>query len=289
MKRRMFNIILLLTSFCLMLSVSFGWWIDGFVSDSFIIKSANISSEITLYKGLDFNLDGNLDKVENPFIIVNKTDKTVDKKVLVLDFGTTLPTEVHTWKIIVKNNGDAAGYVYATLSTKLPDDQLKLVKYMSVSAVYNNINCIHYLTNVDDTKKFNGKMEKAISNTGTLTGAQFTYNGIAYDIYVKDDIEYFIAPESTYKEKVYLYNATETTALFGNTDLDIVGIGKTKEYVFQIQLEAFEDLIAAGICTDADKEEYQELQSSSSDTTFEFLDVSLSGEVLAPNAGTNTN
>ena len=280
MKRRMFNVVLLLISFCLMLSVSFGWWIEGVVSDSFVIKSAKISSEITIYQGNDFNHDGNLDR-NDPFELLEKTPKGT-KQVLVLKFTDLAPTEVYTWKIKVENNGDAAGFVYATLAESLLKDTTGLKDYVKFMSITHIPQYAYYLTTTDGVREVSGDKVLMQYNYGSSVSEQFAYNGISYDIYKDaDGNEYFLKLEPEEMKKVYLYNATALTALFGNGGNDVVGIGQAKEYVFQIQLEPLQNLIDAKInVTDEDKALYQQLQGKSVTASFEFLDVSLSGTQL---------
>ena len=295
MKRRMFNVVLLLISFCLMLSVSFGWWIEGVVSDSFVIKSAKISSEITIYQGNDFNLDGNLDR-NNPFQLLEKTEKGT-KQVLVLKFNNLAPTEVYTWKIKVENNGDAAGFAYATLAESLLKDTGNLKDYIKFMSVTHVPQYAYYLTtDTDDNRVLNGEKVLMQYNIGSRVNQTFVYNGIAYDIYKDaEGNEYFVKLESELKTKVYLYNADATTALFGNGSNDIVGIGQAKEYVFQIQLEPLQNIIDAGkvnnqfVVSDEDIALYQTLQGTKVDTSFEFLDVSLSSTKLGDDDTTTAN
>ena len=113
MKRILINVgTLLLTVSCL-ISLTFAWWISGSLGDGVVIRSAKISSIITIEKGQDFNNDGNLDldNLGEPiYEVVDKTNKGTEQ-VLVLDFGTIIPSEVFTWKITVLNkntitNGD---------------------------------------------------------------------------------------------------------------------------------------------------------------------------------------
>lgn len=229
MKHRIINIVLLGLTLCALVSVSFGWWIEATVTDSFLIQSANISSTLTVYKGLDFNYDGNLDKTEgeDTYVEVLKTEKN-SKQIVVLDFrksneetlGSLLPNEIHTWKITVNNKGDANGYVYATIHEMTAEQKL-MVKYMSL-----------------------------------------TYDGI----------------------KTYLYDAVNdsTKIVFGGDyERDVVKIQSSKDFVIQIQLESFDDLVKNRVITgdiEEARKEYQSLQGKVfySDS-FEFLDVSLSG------------
>ena len=229
MKHRIINIVLLGLTLCALVSVSFGWWIEATVTDSFLIQSANISSTVTVYKGLDFNYDGNLDKTEgeDTYVEVLKTEKGT-KQIVVLDFrksneetlGSLLPNEIHTWKITVNNKGDASGYVYATIHEMTAEQKL-MVKYMSL-----------------------------------------TYDGI----------------------KTYLYDAVNdsTKIVFGGDyERDVVKIQTSKDFVIQIQLESFDDLVKNRVITgdiEEARKEYQSLQGKVFyDDSFEFLDVSLSG------------
>lgn len=230
MKQRVINIVLLCLTFCAMISISFGWWLEATSTDSFLIQSANISSTLTLYKGQDFNYDGNLDKEDGEDVFVQVEERTKNsKQIIVLDFkkskeetvGTILPNEIHTWKVKVDNRGDANGYVFSTINPGMTPEQRKLVKYMSI-----------------------------------------TCDGV----------------------KVYLYDAVEnpTKVVFGGSyERDLVEIGKSKEFVFQIQLEAFDDLVKNRVITEdieTARAEYQSLQGLAIlGQSFTFLDVSLSG------------
>ena len=158
MKHRIINIVLLGLTLCALVSVSFGWWIEATVTDSFLIQSANISSTVTVYKGVDFNYDGNLDKTdgEDTYTEVLKTEKG-SKQIVILDFrksptetlGSLLPNEIHTWKITVDNKGDANGYVYATIHGMTAEQKL-MVKYMSLT--YAGIKTYLYDAVNDPTK-----------------------------------------------------------------------------------------------------------------------------------------
>jgi hypothetical protein len=278
-KSLVFHMITLLLLCCLFITSIYGWWIEGALGSSLIIKSARIESEITLYKGEDFNYDGNLDKSlsgQEYIDIYNLVDKKIknNRQILVLEFNDLLPTEIHTWKILVENKGDAVGYIYATLFTGLTDQQEKLVKYMSISMeeVF-----IHYITDGE----FNGTKEELIGgNTGTATGEKITHNGVECDVYVDEaGNEYFLCVEMY---KVFLIDAIEnpsSTILFGGTEHDKVDINSSKEFVFQITLESIDSLKAAGI--EVNEAEYKNLQgvTTGDDASFEFLDVTISSAI----------
>ena len=169
MKRILINVgTLLLTVSCL-ISLTFAWWISGSLGDGVVIRSAKISSIITIEKGQDFNNDGNLDldNLGEPiYEVVDKTNKGTEQ-VLVLDFGTIIPSEVFTWKITVLNKGDVSGYVYATLFEEIDftdglSKEEELLKYMSISTV---------ITDGDEVtinkKYFNGLNSETILFGGT--------------------------------------------------------------------------------------------------------------------------
>ena len=169
MKRILINVgTLLLTVSCL-ISLTFAWWISGSLGEGVVIRSAKISSIITIEKGQDFNNDGNLDldNLGEPiYEVVDKTNKGTEQ-VLVLDFGTIIPSEVFTWKITVLNKGDVSGYVYATLFEEIDftdglSKEEELLKYMSISTV---------ITDGDEVtinkKYFNGLNSETILFGGT--------------------------------------------------------------------------------------------------------------------------
>ena len=169
MKRILINVgTLLLTVSCL-ISLTFAWWISGSLGDGVVIRSAKISSIITIEKGQDFNNDGNLDldNLGEPiYEVVDKTNKGTEQ-VLVLDFGTIIPSEVFTWKITVLNKGDVSGYVYATLFEEIDftdglSKEEELLKYMSISTVITDGDKVTI-----NKKYFNGLNSETILFGGT--------------------------------------------------------------------------------------------------------------------------
>ena len=69
-----------------------------------------------------------------------------------------------------------------------------------------------------------------------------------------------------------------TDILFGNTDDYMVKIGKTKEFVFQIQVETLEYFNLSEERLEVEKPLYQSIQGVSVVESFELLDVSLSSD-----------
>ena len=230
-KRLLLNIVSIILVIALATSTAYAWWLTGNFGKGLSIRSAKISSKITVEKGQDYNFDGNLDVDQNGAEIFHEVDVTDkgEEQILVLNFENIIPTEIHTWRITVENKGDAAGYVYATLFEEidLTDDisqEEELIKYMSISTIVSDPN--------------------------------------------GNDVV----------NKIYFYNINSDQVLFGGTDDDIVESSKSIQIVFQIQLEAFDDLVLNGICTEDDREEYFNLQGKTISESFKFLDVSLSTE-----------
>ena len=244
-KRMIINLVAMTILVIFMGTVTFGWWIDGAVGNSVIIKSANVVSNISLFKGYDFNYDGNLDKttdeqgnVIDSYELVYKSEHE-EEQVLIFAFSDIIlgaenkyipdysnscdliPTEIHTWKLLVENKGDTAGYLIAKLSENFNSDKDIFIKFLSI-----------------------------------------TVNG----------------------EKIYLYNyLTKGNLIFGGNDEDLISISQSKEYIIQIQLETFENLKTNVFNSLSEQEvddleiEYQSLQGMSTDP-FKFIDVMLSTE-----------
>lgn len=142
-------------------SVVYAWYTNGLNTNKITITSASLATEITIYKGLDFNYDGNLDLVDGveqfeELKDEHKTEK--EPKHFKLIFNDIVPTEIHTWKFKVANLGDASGYFAIHLNQNIGDDDLKLVKYLC--AIYD----------------FNGKNEEKIY-LGKVEPGDIIYGG----------------------------------------------------------------------------------------------------------------
>lgn len=141
MKKIIIHIIGIVLSVTCLITLTYGWWISGYIGDGAIIKSAKISSIITVEKGIDFNHDGNLDLDSNNNEIYERIDATTKSKeqVLILDLSGISPTEVYTFRITVQNKGDVSGYVYANLFEDIDfkdglSIQEEMIKFMSIKA-----------------------------------------------------------------------------------------------------------------------------------------------------------
>ena len=228
MKKIIMNIFVILLTISCLISLTYAWWITGTLGDDLVIKSAKVDSEVTIEKGSDFNLDGNLDldNEGNPiYTLVEETPKGTEQ-ILILDFGVVSPGDVNTWKITVFNKGDVSGYVYATLFEEVNftdgiSKEEELLRFMSISTIINSGN-------------------------------------------------------ETIINKKYLNNLTSETILFGGTDNELVQKEQSIQIEFRITFECFDDLLAEGICTEEDFDEYQALQGKTLSSSFKFLDVSLS-------------
>lgn len=140
-------------------TVVFAWYTNGINTTKIVITSANLATQITLHKGYDFNYDGNLDldsSGNEMYEEVYKIDKG-GEKILIFSFGDIklsldpnpnaeppkehyypsdgmcyiIPTEIHTWKIDVKNLGDADGYFHLNLHQDISDEQMDYISCLS--------------------------------------------------------------------------------------------------------------------------------------------------------------
>ena len=140
MKKIIFNLFTILLTVSLLFTVTYGWWISGSLGEGIVIKSAKINSIILLEKGVDFNLDGNLDldlEGNERFEEITRTRKSTEQ-VLVLTFEDLIPTQVYTWRVTVTNKGDVRGYVYASLFEEIDfndgiSEQENLIRFLSIS------------------------------------------------------------------------------------------------------------------------------------------------------------
>ena len=229
-KRMIYNLTSLIVTLMLLITVSFAWWTGGIASNKVVIITANIASKLTTYEGLDFNYDGNLNK-DKPFsdksleTIKSETgDKTPNIK---LEFKDIVPTKVYTWKVNVLNQGDAHGYVTASLSDDYELQNNKYIKYFS-----------------------------------------FRQQGGA-KAYFADAIK-----KKEAGEEFYLFSANEK-----------IDVSCDMDYIFQIQMENFEDLKALGHVTDNDYPDYQLLQGD----TINFVLLGVSLQSSHPNPSTVAN
>ena len=218
-KRFVFHIITLMLMLACCCTVTYAWWIEGIVANKVVIQSANIESKITMYKGVDFNHDGILDKDTdgNDKYETPETTEGEENKVI-LKMTDLIPTEIYTWKVKAENKGDANGYFTIAVA---PDEMgtKEYYKYLSIIVIY------------------------------------------------KDSQNKDVASNKTYLGK-------NPSMLYGDSEY-IPKLNGSKEYLFKIQLETYENLVSVGIFEDneTNKAKYQNLQGSS--VTMLLLDITL--------------
>lgn len=121
----------------LSLATTFSWFSSRFVTEDFTFTTAKLASTVTLFKAQDFDLDGYPDMVigENATpsyeIFIPQTDNSTEeikeiidgeKKTVAVRKYTSLiidnmhPSEVHTFKITVSNNGTVDSRLIALFS-----------------------------------------------------------------------------------------------------------------------------------------------------------------------------
>ena len=76
--------------------------------------------------------------------------------------------------------------------------------------------------------------------------------------------------------KKYFNGSTSDTVLFGGTENELVELNGSIQIEFRITFELFDDLLDKGICDESDREDYLSLQGKVFNTSFKFLDISLS-------------
>lgn len=148
MKRKLImHILTSVLSLALLVTISYAWWTGAEATNKVEITTANIASEVKVFEGNDFNRDGNLDQVSDGaggFIDSFKKDPLQSENTstggkaanIALNLLDIAPTEVFTWKVTIKNMGDAAGYVRAEISKDYLKENDKYLKYFSMRAVW---------------------------------------------------------------------------------------------------------------------------------------------------------
>ena len=209
------NTVATIMTLVLLVTISYAWWTGSEASNKVEITTANIASEVTLYKGIDGNRDGNVelnsDNTEHFEKVAKKQNETGDEALnFQLEMLDMSPKDVFTWKVVVENKGDADGYVAATLSSLFNNNNLeyqdyeKYIKFLTISikgeaktyfadALYANKNGnigLLFGGNGDDLIKINQSkeyifqieledFEVLLNNTNNVTEAdRATYNSL---------------------------------------------------------------------------------------------------------------
>lgn len=144
------KIILITAVICLLITatgISLAWFIEGYLSDKFSFAVAFVESKVSLYRAEDNNYDGipetdtdgkplytflgdsergsiKLDANGNPIIINGVPEYDGDVKVR-FDISDMLPTQIYTWKIVIRNVGDVKAKINADINIPLIDNSLK--------------------------------------------------------------------------------------------------------------------------------------------------------------------
>lgn len=110
MKKRFFlSVIYLVLLFSIGAMSIYGWYVGGINTSRVTISSANVSSEITVFQGNDFDKDGIFDWLEESMYNEIEPDEDGIIHINITDFK---PTDVLTFKIHVVNAGDVDGYPF---------------------------------------------------------------------------------------------------------------------------------------------------------------------------------
>ena len=139
MKRTIINNLLsILLVVALLVTTVYAWWMEYDSVTNVNIVTAKMESEIVLYKGIDFNYDGllDLDSEGDEMFTTKLTSDCFDFRNVDVNGNVTahnvIPTEIHTWKIVVTNKGNAVGLVNMKLVVQ--DEELKNVfKYFALT------------------------------------------------------------------------------------------------------------------------------------------------------------
>lgn len=218
-KRLVFHIITLILLMACCGTVTYAWWVGGISANKLIIQSANISSKITMYKGVDFNHDGALDIDDNGNYIYEEPETSEgEEHEIILKMVDLIPTEIYTWKVNAENKGDANGYL--VISVSLDDITVKdYYKYLSIIVIYKD------------------------SDNNNI---------------VSDKVYLGANPSMLYEDVNYIPKNNGS-----------------REYLFKLQLETFDNLVKAGIFEDTEENrtKYQSLQGTS--VQMLLLDITL--------------
>jgi hypothetical protein len=122
----------------LSLATTFSWFSSRFVTEEFTFTTAKLASTVTLYKAQDFDLDGypdmviGADNASSYEIFIPQTDNSTEQIKETIDGQETVvaerkytslvidnmhPSEVHTFKITVANNGTVDSKLIALFSS----------------------------------------------------------------------------------------------------------------------------------------------------------------------------
>ncbi|MEG1923600.1 MAG: hypothetical protein RR054_04055 [Clostridia bacterium] len=139
---------LLLATIFSSVTVVYAWIVIIDNTDSMSFTAAAVASRIIITKGLDNNQDGILEfdgtndrfdektKLDSLYLTPNKDNIKVFTDALMIK--NAMPTEIHTWKVEVENNGD----VTCDLVFNIVYNVKSLMKVFSISTSYGDGNTI---------------------------------------------------------------------------------------------------------------------------------------------------
>lgn len=195
---------------CLIVAITFTFaWFTNSVNDSQItITSARVASEIEYYIGDDFDLDGVFD-YDVGFTYIGTIKESGEEKFVNIEINNFLPTEVYTYRFIIKNKGDVAGYTTGILSEEAL--AYEMTKCLSITLV-------DIETTTTIVKSYLGKLSKdnLVIFGGTVDDIVNTtdINGKSYTIMITFETE-----EALIKEGIEVANYNELQGKNFNIDL----------------------------------------------------------------------
>lgn len=219
----------------LSLATTFSWFSSRFVTEPFTFTTAKLASTVTLYKAQDFDLDGYPDMVfgstpESSYeIFIPLTDNSVEtlddgteRKYTSLIIDNMCPSEVHTFKVTVSNNGTVDSRVIALFSLESASGQDDFVNTLVATPVIIS------------------SLDHSVSQ-GTPFYLKDMSQQTGSTVYVAE----FLSQDK-------LGNITT------DTDFTEVKIGETKDYYFSVRMMTYEEILA--IDPDFSYETYQAYQ-----------------------------
>ena len=125
----------------LALSTSFGWFSSRLITQEFPFTTARLASIVTLEKGVDFDYDGYLDfdetsnkeKFENEVKIQDPSNQ--QKLLPAMKLENMLPSQIHTYRLTVINNGTVDSKIVIQFASSTPND-LKLLNLLVARPVF---------------------------------------------------------------------------------------------------------------------------------------------------------
>jgi len=141
-KSRLFLIIIALFTIAMTVISSFtvAWLVNAKMTDPLNFSVAHIDSIIYIYKGVDFDFDGNLDLSDNMNMFGGyEKFEFLPRKVIddveqdYLDITNAFPTKIYTFAVDVYNNGNREGEVVISFKDYFSEENQTALKLLSFS------------------------------------------------------------------------------------------------------------------------------------------------------------